>query len=91
MQEVKSIAIVLENCRAILISEEHIGSFYCKDITTTIYRTVCNSISKEQYCGDFCLEIYKDADRHYSIFGTESDEPVFKRLAYLNITSIDNI
>lgn len=89
MQEVKSITIVLENCEEIPISKEHIGSFHCKDITTAIARTSCNSISKEQYCEEFYLEIHKNADRHYSSFGTESDETVFKRLAYPDITGIN--
>ena len=66
----------------ITIAREHIGSFHCKDITTAIARTACNSISKDQYCGEFYLEIHKDADRYYSSFGTESDETAFKRLAY---------
>ena len=91
MKEVKSITLVLENCEDIPISKEHIGSFYCKDITATISRTACNSISKEQYCGEFYLEIHKNADRHYSIFGAESDETVFKRLAYPDITGINII
>jgi len=88
MQQVKSITIVLENCEEITISQEHIGSFYCKDITTSIARTACNSITKEQYCKEFYLEIHKNADRYYSFWGIESDKTVFKRLAYPDITGI---
>lgn len=88
MKEVKSIALVLENCEVITIAREHIGKFHCKDITSTIARIACNSISKKQYCGEFYLEMHKNADGHYSSFGEESDETVFKRLAYDDITRI---
>ena len=88
MNEVKSITLVLENCEEISISKEHIGSFYCKDITATIARIACNSIAKEQYCGEFYLEIDKDADRPYSVFEIERDKTVFERLACPDITGI---
>lgn len=88
MKKVKSITLDLENCEVIPISQEHIGSFYCKDITTVIARIACNSIAKEQYCGEFYLEIHKDADRPYSPFDTESDKTVFERLACPDITGI---
>lgn len=89
MKDVKSIDLVLENCEVITISEEHIGSFYCKDITATIARIACNRIAKEQYCREFYLEIHKDADQHYSIFGSKSEETAFKRLACPDITGIN--
>ncbi len=89
VKEVKSIALVLENCEVIPISKEHIGIFHCKDSTTSITRTSCNSIPKEQYCEEFYLEIHKNADRNYSLFGTESDETVFKRLVCPDITGIN--
>ncbi len=88
VKEVKSIVLVLENCEVIPISKEHIVSFYCKDIAAVIDRASCNSISKEQYCEELYLEIHKNADRHYSSFGTESGETVFKRLACPDITGI---
>ena len=88
MNKVKSITLVLENCEEITISEEHIGSFYCADITATIARIACNLIAKEQYCGEFYLEIDKDADMPNSVFETERDQTVFERLACPDITGI---
>ena len=88
MKEVKSIDLVLENCEVITIDKDQIGLFHCKDITATISRIASDSIAKQQYCGEFYMEIHKNADRHYNSFGFESDKTVFERLAYADITCI---
>lgn len=88
--ELTSITFVLENCEGITIDREHIGDFGCEEITSSITRCACNSISKHQYCKAFYIEINKAANLHYSSFGLESTATVFERLrAYNDITGIE--
>jgi len=90
MLEVTSISLILENCEEILFNRPQIGMFWCNEISEEVARFASNCVSKHLVCGELFLEIHKDADQTYDLFGVTSKETKFERIDKCpDITHID--
>jgi len=80
MKMVKGLTLVLENCEAIKLDEDAIGTFECLDIESNIARVALDCIAEVNVCKEFILEIKKTANQPYKSFSQESSGTVFDRL-----------
>ena len=88
--KLKSITFGFENCEIITIDGKYIGDFLVDDIRTSVSRIACNSVERMDTTYTFAIEIHKNANQEYSIFG-EADQKrmTFDRLQVPDITSIE--
>lgn len=91
MKDVKKIEIIFENCEYIEFTPKDFGIFLLDDITTSISRIACNSISELKHAKTVALEIFDTKlDSTYNPFGIQDKaQTVKKRFALCDdITSI---
>ena len=92
MRDVKKIEIIFENCEYIEFTPKDFGIFLLDDITTSISRIACNSISELKHAKTVALEIFDTKlNSTYNPFGIESESKTIKSRFALcdDITSIE--
>lgn len=84
MKHVKLVEFVFENCESFEIESKYFGGFQMDNITTSIARIACNSISKMQTVHTVVFEIFGEANVQYSAFGGAEKEYKLHRISEWN-------
>lgn len=85
--KIKKLTFIMENCEVIEIDGKYIGEFYCGKIKEKISRIGINGFGMWKECGEFYVEIHKDANQVYKELGVTK---AFERLSeYPDICHIE--
>lgn len=89
MNRVKKVEFIFENCESFEIESKYFGGFQVSDITTSVFRIACNSISKMTTAHTIAFEIFSEGNDQYNPFGNSENTRKFDRIeAWRDITSI---
>ena len=87
---IKKITFILENCEVIEIDGKYIGEICVNKIKERITRIAVNAVEAYKECGEFYIEIHKDANGVYPATSNPIPLGIFDRLTdYNDITHIE--